>query len=183
MSQRPPPAERPPYLRFLPLFLFRPEGSRVLYVAKAWLLALIPSILISMLVNAAAPAAEQPDLPLSGPLAIGFITLLGPFLETLIMAGALLVLNRLVAPGPAAVLSALGWGLAHSWAAPIWGLIIWWPFLIFSIAFLAWRGRGFWAAILLVTAIHALQNCFAVALLLAGPLVAGFIDALTPGPI
>ena len=172
MSQNLPPPERPSYLSFLPLFLFRPDGSRLAYVLKAWLLALVPSILLSLIVNSAAPAAEQPHLPLSGPAAIGFITLLGPFLETLIMAGALLVLTRIVAPGPAAVLSAIGWGVAHSWAAPIWGLIIWWPFLIFSVAFLTWRRRGFWTGILLVTAIHALQNSVAVALLLLGPLVA-----------
>lgn len=171
MSQSLPPPERPSYLSFLPLFLFRPEGSRLAYALKAWLLALVPSILLSLIVNMSAPAAKQPDLPLSGPAAIGFITLLGPFLETLIMAGSLLALTRIVALGPAALLSALGWGLAHSWAAPIWGLIIWWPFLIFSVAFLTWRSQGFWTGILLVTAIHALQNSFAVALLLLGPLV------------
>ena len=158
MSQNLPPPERPSYLSVLPLFLFRPDGSRLAYVLKAWLLALVPSILLSLIVNSAAPAAEQPHLPLSGPAAIGFITLLGPFLETLIMAGALLVLTRIVAPGPAAVLSAIGWGVAHSWAAPIWGLIIWWPFLIFSILFVTWRSRSLAMAFAMPALAHALHN-------------------------
>jgi hypothetical protein len=67
------------------------------------------------------------------------------------------------------LLSALAWGLAHSWGAPTWGLVAWWPFLIFSTVFLTWRERGAWTAIMIVTAIHVLQNSFAIALLLLGP--------------
>lgn len=161
-------ARRPAFLPFLPQFLFRAEGSKVAYVLKAWLLVLLPSMLLSLAVNVSLPSAEGPDLPVSQPVMVPFITLVGPFLETLIMAGILIGLRRFMAPGPAVLLSALLWGLAHSWAAAIWGLVIWWPFLIFSIAFLVWRERGFWTAILIVTAIHALQNSFAVALLLLG---------------
>ena len=183
MSQSSAPAERPSYLRFLPRFLFQPEDSRPAYVLKAWLLVLLPSILLSLAVNVSMPSAEGPELPLSGPLMIALVTFIGPFLETLIMAAVLLALRRCVGSGPAVVLSSIGWGVAHSSAAAIWGLVIWWPFLIFSIAFLAWRERGFWTGILIVTAIHALQNSFAVLLLLVGPRLTAFIDALTLGPI
>lgn len=167
------PVERPVYLAFLPRFLFRPEGPRAAYVLKAWLLVLLPSILLSLVVNVSVPSAEGPELPLSGPLMVALVTLIGPFLETLIMAAVLLALRPFVGFGPAVVLSSVGWGLAHSAAAAIWGLVIWWPFLIFSIAFLTWRRRSFWSGIVIVTAIHALQNSFAVALLLAGPWVTG----------
>jgi membrane protease YdiL (CAAX protease family) len=173
MSQTPPPAERPSSLGFLPLFLFRREGSRPAYVLKAWLLVLIPSLLLSVTVSVSIPSAEGPDLPISGPAMIALIALLGPFLETLIMAAVLIGLRRFVGPGAAAWLSAIAWGLAHSWGATTWGLVAWWPFLIFSTVFLVWRERGFWTAVLTVTAIHALQNSFAVALLLAGPKLAG----------
>lgn len=166
------PAERPAYLAFLPAFLFRPEGSRVAYVLKAWLLVLLPSLMLSMTVKVSVPSAQGPELPISGPVMVALIALVGPFVETLIMAGYLLLLRRFVAFGPAVLISSLTWGLAHSWGAPIWGLVAWWPFLIFSMAFLVWRERGFWASILTVTAIHALQNSFAVALLLLGPKLA-----------
>ena len=167
------PAERPAYLAFLPVFLFRPRGSKAAYVLKAWPVALIPSILLSATINMSVPSAKGPDLPLSGPLMVALVTIIGPFLETLIMAAVLLALRRFVGFGPAVVLSSVGWGVAHSSAAAIWGLVIWWPFLIFSIAFLTWRQRGFWSGILIVSAIHALQNSFAVALLLVGPRVTG----------
>jgi hypothetical protein len=58
------------------------------------------------------------------------------------------------------------WGVAHSLAAPLWGLIVWWPFLIFSIALLTWRERGLLPAIAVVTTIHGLQNATAAILLL-----------------
>jgi membrane protease YdiL (CAAX protease family) len=166
-------AERPAYLAFLPAFLFRAGGSKPAYVLKAWALVLLPSLLLSLTVSVSVPGAEGPDLPISGPVMIALITLFGPFVETLIMAALLLVLQRLVGFGPAVLLSSLGWGLAHSWGAPTWGLVAWWPFLIFSTVFLTWRARGTWTAILIVTAIHVLQNSFAVALLLLGPRLAG----------
>jgi membrane protease YdiL (CAAX protease family) len=172
MSQITVPAERPFYLRFLPAFLFRPEGSTLAYILKGWALVLIPSLLLSFTVSQAVPGAEGPELPISGPVMIALIALIGPFLETLIMAAVLLVLQRFVGFGPAVVLSSIGWGLAHSWGAPTWGLVAWWPFLIFSTAFLVWRERSVWTAILLVTAIHVLQNSFALALLLLGPRLA-----------
>jgi hypothetical protein len=164
---------RPRLLAFLPGFLFRAEGSRLAYVLKAWALVLLPSLLLSLTVSQSIPSAKPPELPISGPVMIALITLAGPFVETLIMAALLLVLRRFVGMGPAVLLSAIGWGLAHSWGAPTWGLVAWWPFLIFSTPFLVWRERGSWTAILIVTAIHVLQNSFAVALLLLGPRLGG----------
>ena len=50
--------------------------------------------------------------------------------------------------------------------APAWGLVIWWPFLIFSTLFVVWRQRGFFAGVGVAAATHALQN-LGPALLLA----------------
>ena len=168
MTEHVPPG-RPRLLAFLPAFLFRTDGSKLAYILKAWALVLLPSLLLSFTVSQSIPSAKPPELPISGPVMIALITLAGPFVETLIMAALLLVLRRFGGFGPAVLLSSIGWGLAHSWGAPTWGLVAWWPFLIFSTAFLTWRERGFWTAILIVTAIHVLQNSFAVALLLLGP--------------
>ena len=74
------------------------------------------------------------------------------------MAGVLEVLLRLMRPVYAIVLSSVGWGIAHSLQAPAWGLVIWWPFLIFSTLYVTWRQRSVWAAIGIVFCVHALQN-------------------------
>jgi hypothetical protein len=44
--------------------------------------------------------------------------------------------------------------------------VVWWPFLLFSIAILAWRGRGLLQTVAVVTTIHGLQNATAGLLLL-----------------
>ena len=79
-------------------------------------------------------------------------------IETLIMGGVLLLLLKFMRPTYAVIASAIGWGMAHSFQAPIWGLIIWWPFLIFSTVFVTWRRRSLWLAFALPMVIHGLQN-------------------------
>ena len=64
------------------------------------------------------------------------------------------------------VLSAIGWAIAHSLKAPTWGLVIWWPFLIFSTLYVTWRGQGRVLAIGIVFAVHALNNLGPALLLL-----------------
>lgn len=175
---RPAAKDRPAGSAWLPAFLFRAERWPA-YVLKAWLLALIPSIALAALVAVALPQAGAPDFgPAEAPvdkavLAIGLV-LIGPFLETLIMALGLTLFRALAGVTGAVVLSALFWGLLHSFgpmlaggeAIPVWGLVVWWPFLILSIAYLTWRPRGFGLAIGTATVIHGLQNSVAAAALL-----------------
>ena len=150
--------DRPAYLRFLPEFLFRQEDGKLVYILKAWLLALLPSLVLSGLVNLALKPTSGPDISVEGSVPLVLLIVAGPLVETLIMILMILGLQRLFGAGPAVLLSALLWGIGHSLASPIWGLVVWWPFLIFSIAFLTWRERGMGTAILMVTAIHGLQN-------------------------
>jgi hypothetical protein len=157
---------RPSYLSFLPDFLFSTDSVKARYVARAWALALVPSLLLAILISLIAPGAKQPEFVVDGPLTIAFLVVVGPLIETLLMIPPLLLLNRFAGPGPAVVGSALLWGVLHSLQAPVWGLVAWWLFLIFSIAFLTWRSRGLVTAFLLVTAIHGLQNSVPAALLL-----------------
>ena len=84
--------------------------------------------------------------------------LFAPFVETLIMAAVLSLLLRVVPPTAAVLASAVLWGIAHSLQAPVWGLVIWWPFLIFSTLYVVWRQRGTWTAIGVAATTHALQN-------------------------
>ncbi|HEX9946231.1 MAG TPA: hypothetical protein VGA98_01705 [Allosphingosinicella sp.] len=157
---------RPAYLAWLPRFLFETDSVLPRYIAKGWLLALLPSIALSALVRHVAADAATPSFPRDTELLILLVVFVGPALETLLLALPLLALNRLFGPGPAVVGSAALWGLVHSLNVPIWGLVIWWPFLIMSIAFLTWRPRGLGLAMGVAFAMHALQNGFAVLLIL-----------------
>lgn len=176
----PPGLDRPSYLRFLPRFLFEADGAAWRYILKAWPVTLLPSLALAALLSVATPEAVKPEFGSGGGLGVAALVaslvLIGPFLETLIMAAVLEILVRVVRPGVAVILSAVLWGLAHSFgglltgigAVPTWGLVVWWPFLILSIVYLTWRGHGRFKAILVATAIHGLQNAVGAAALVAG---------------
>ncbi|HEU0097130.1 MAG TPA: hypothetical protein VFQ67_00010 [Allosphingosinicella sp.] len=166
MSDDPASTARPAYLAWLPRFLFETDPVATRYVAKAWLTALIPSVLLSVLVRQVAADAAAPSFPGDPQTLVLLVVFVGPALETLLLALPLLALNRLMGAGPAVLASALLWGIAHSLVAPAWGLVIWWPSLVMSIAFLTWRRRGLLPALGVAFAIHALQNGFAVGLML-----------------
>jgi membrane protease YdiL (CAAX protease family) len=160
---------RPAYLALLPEFLFRTDELKSRYLLKAWVLALLPSLVLSALVASLLPDAGQPDFApekVGMPYLVFLLVVVSPIIETLVLAPLVLVLNRFLGAGPAVVLSALLWAAAHSLEASAWGLVIWWPFLIMSIALLTWREAGLWTAIAMVVAIHMLQNAFGAVLLL-----------------
>ena len=95
---------------------------------------------------------------MKGPVVLFMLVVFAPFVETLIMGGVISLFLRFTTPTAAILLSAVGWGVAHSTQALGWGLVIWWPFLIFSTLYVVWRQRGFWMAVGVVAATHALQN-------------------------
>lgn len=156
---------RPQPLAILPARLFQAERP-LTYIIVAWLCAVLPSLGLSALVSRLVPEGgpQIPEMALGTTLFL--LVVFAPLVETLIMGGALLLLNRLFGFLPAVLLSAIGWGVAHSLQAPAWGLVIWWPFLIFSLSFLVWKQRGLALALAIPTAVHALQN-LGPALLLA----------------
>jgi len=127
-------------------------------IATGWLLAFPPSILLAVLVQWLLPEVDRPNIPIGGIETVVVLVLVSPLVETLIMAAVLEVLRRFLPPAAAIILSAIGWGLAHSWVAPAWGLVIWWPFLIFSTLYVTWSKRSVWRAVGVVFAVHALQN-------------------------
>ncbi|MCL6682619.1 CPBP family glutamic-type intramembrane protease [Sphingomonas alba] len=141
----------------LPAALAEPRNP-LKAISFGWLLACPISLGLSALVNWLLPSAGQPSFDARGSLLLFLLVVFSPFVETLIMAGVIEVLLRLVRPPIAIVLSALGWGIAHSLEAPAWGLVIWWPFLIFSTLYVTWRQRSAWTAIGIVFCVHALQN-------------------------
>jgi hypothetical protein len=144
-------------LSFLPRPIREPRRPAVA-LATAWVTTFIPSMALAALIGWLAPQAQQPEFNITGPLAIFLLAIFAPVVETLIMGGVLLVLLRFASPVVAILISALGWGLAHSSAAPTWGLIIWWPFLIFSTLFVTWWQRSLLAAFAMPAMAHGLHN-------------------------
>ena len=136
-----------------------------LSIIVGWLTALIPSLLLGAAITRLLPHAAQPDLPVTNLVGVLLIVVFAPVTETLIMAGVLSILLRIVPPTAAVVASAAGWGIAHSLAAPAWGLVIWWPFLIFSTLYVSWRERSLLLALLIPATAHALQNLLPALLL------------------
>jgi proteasome lid subunit RPN8/RPN11 len=55
-------------------------------------------------------------------------------------------------------ITALIAGLIHSLFIPFWGIHTFWPFFIFSMAFLTWRRISFIKGFLMANAIHLLYN-------------------------
>jgi hypothetical protein len=112
---------------------------------------------------------QAPSFPkVDTALLLFLLVVFAPVVETLIMGTILLVLDRIAGFVPAVLLSSLGWGIAHSLQAPAWGLVIWWPFLIFSITFLVWRRRSPGLAFGMPMLVHGLQNLGPALLLVSG---------------
>jgi hypothetical protein len=146
-----------PPLSWFPKAIKQPSNAFA-SIGIGWLLTFPASILLSVLLHWVAPNAKGPEFPITGPMAVFLLVVFSPVLETLIMGGVLLLLLRFVPRTWAVLISAIGWGIAHSTAAPIWGLVIWWPFLIFSTLFVAWRSRSLALAFLIPMVTHGLQN-------------------------
>ena len=144
-------------LNFLPRPVREPQRP-LLALAVAWLLTYPLSIALAGAVSLLIPDAPQPHFDMSGATALFLLVVFAPLVETLIMGGVLLVLLRFLSPAYAVIASAAGWGIAHSLGAPTWGLVIWWPFLIFSTLFVTWRQRSLGLAFAMPILAHALHN-------------------------
>ena len=144
-------------LRFLPYAIRTPQRAW-LAIPAAVALTLLGSLLLSSLLAALMPSVAGPDFPIRGWAAFAGLVLFAPITETLVMAGVLSMLARFLAPTSAVIASAVLWGIAHSLQAPLWGLVIWWPFLIFSTLYMVWRERSVLAALAVAATTHALQN-------------------------
>lgn len=159
---------RPP-ITLLPAALREPRRS-LRALAVAWATAFLPTLALGAAASALLPAGAVPRLPPVDTHLFLLIVLAAPLAETVVMGAALLVLRLVFSPTVAVLLSAVGWGIAHSTVAPAWGLVIWWPFLVFSTLFVTWRSRSLLAALAMAAAAHALHNLLpALLLLLFGP--------------
>ena len=127
-------------------------------IAVGWATAFLPAIALGAVLTYLLPGAQSPQFPFRGAMAIFLLVIFAPVVETLIMGTVLLVLLRFMGQVPAIFVSAFGWAFFHSLEVPIWGFVIWWPFLVFSTLFVTWRGRSILAAFAIPASVHALNN-------------------------
>ena len=144
-------------LSLFPRILREPRRAW-LVIPLAWLLCIIPSLGLAYFVQAVAPELDLPDFPIKGHVAFFSLAVFAPIVETFILAAFVTMFRLAFSPTASVVLSAIGWGVAHSLQASAWGLVVWWPFLIMSMLYIVWRQRGFWLAIAIPAAVHMLQN-------------------------
>jgi hypothetical protein len=136
-------------------------------IMVGWPMTTVPALLLSALVASVLPMVPGPEFGRVSMDLFVRLVVIAPLLETLIMAAVLeLLLLVRIPPALAIAMSSIGWGIAHSWIAISWGLVIWWPFLIFSTLYVTWRGQGRVQAIAIVFAVHALNNLGPALLLL-----------------
>ena len=143
-------------------FITDPEQGFFKYLVKSYLLAFIPALVLALFIsfmnidgsNSDDYLLEQSEQILE--IVAGFV-FIGPIIETILMA---LFITALIA------------GLIHSLFIPFWGIHIFWPFFIFSMAFLTWRKISFIKGFLMANAIHLLYNIV--------PTIAIILDTLEP---
>lgn len=144
-------------LRFLPETLREPRRAG-LAILIGVALTVSGSLALSWIASQLAPGLTKPDFPMRGATAFVLLVLFAPVVETLIMAAILSIMARFMSATTAVLSSALLWGIAHSLQAAVWGLVIWWPFLIFSTLFMVWRQHSLFVGLAMAATCHALQN-------------------------
>ena len=160
-------------------WLFDTSGHPVLYVLKVWPIKTIGSFAILSVSFGAIlllghdellEVTEFEELQNSKPLMYMFFmaVIIAPAVETLLMKpifGLLkrFTLNRLVL----VLLSAAIWAGLHSLVSPVWGLSVFWGFVVYSSAFLAWWEKSLGLAYWVTFGLHALKNLTATTIGLA----------------
>jgi len=153
------------------------------YVWRAWIIAFVPSLLISVLVTQLLGLMSN-----KGPSPIGAYQglfsylepslswkhlswvvgtiLVCPWLETLLMWPALSFLRAVLHETLwVTAASALLWGYIHSKFAISWGLTVVWSFFVFSLCFLEWQKKSTLKAVTVTALVHTCQNLAPVLLL------------------
>lgn len=89
---------------------------------------------------------------------------LGPLFETFLLAVGMWVICRTVKNlWLASSISAVVWSIIHGYQAPLWALGTFWPFMVFSYAYLNWKPQSASNAIGVAWLAHMMHNVLAVA--------------------
>jgi len=141
--------------------LYETDQARWKYFCNALLISLIPTVILAVIVLLVMPGKSQ---PIKMPVIFLYfcLILIGPWIETVMMWPILSLLNRIMSKTiTVAFASAVVWALIHSLSSPARGLVLWWPFLVFSICFIEWEKKSLNKAIVITAYIHMYHNLIA----------------------
>ena len=159
-------------------FITDPEQGVFKYLVKSYLLAFIPVQVLALFIsfmnidgsNSDDYLLDQSEQILE--IVAGFV-FIAPIIETILMALFITAISLIIKNVyTVSFITALIAGLIHSLFIPFWGIHTFWPFFIFSMAFLTWRRISFIKGFLMANAIHLLYNIV--------PTIAIILDTLEP---
>jgi hypothetical protein len=137
------------------------NAGRTGYVLRAWLVAVVPSLLYFFaLVSIGAESLRPPAGALDATFA-GYSILAAPLLETALMFPVASLLTRMIPRQPRVqiVLLAVIGALAHVFGGGLRQVLAsFWPFLVYSATLTTWRKRSDRDAFVLTTFVHGLYN-------------------------
>ena len=143
-------------------FLFNSELAVWKYALVMAGISFVPSILLSFGLGAAGVMTEEsgPELGGFGPVTdFAMIVWLSPVVETLLMGVILKALSFISRRRYVLAAMSCGvWAGLHSLCSPAWGLVVFWPFFVFSCSYLAWRRRSWRHAVCVTSLVHMLHN-------------------------
>lgn len=146
-------------------FLFTTQQSVLRYIVKASMLVVLNGLLLSQLLVRLLPEVPMVIDKVDLVAEVYTVVLFGPFFETLMMVVIFWIIGwftkNLLAT---ALISALVWALLHGISFPIQGIINFFSFFVYSIAYLIWRPLSFWRAFGITSAIHMINNAVIVLL-------------------
>lgn len=131
------------------------------YIVRAWLIAFVPTLFIAAIVGSLFSLEKD----LMGrdvvPRSVVFLSMVAgaPIVETLLMMAVFWILTRATKnPSRLIIYSATLWALFHSVFWMPWGLIVFWPFVVFSASYVFWRMKSVGKAFAITVSVHAMQN-------------------------
>ncbi len=156
---------------YRPRFLFNTNMAMWKYILIMGTASLVPSLMLSFGLSVTGIMSEENGPKFEdGPVVLMWymMAVWAPVVETLMMAGILWLLSFATgSKTKLAIISASIWALFHSlvgfmqpepaftWA---WGVVIAWPFFVFSCGYLAWRDKSVGHGLVVAMGLHAFQN-------------------------
>ena len=141
--------------------LFNNRKPALKYIFYAGLISLLPSLAVAGTLAVLGLITEESGPEFEGTVVVLLITMIivSPVMETLLMGPLLWLLSFITKRRPLlALLSAIVWAALHSLAAPAWGVVVFWPWFVFSCSYLTWREKGWWRAVFVTIGVHVFQN-------------------------
>lgn len=132
---------------------------KVRYLGRALLADLPVAFAVSLMLNVIT-GTSWPEFP-PGALPRLFLGLciVSPLVETLGMGVIIWILRRLMARTEyVPLVTAFACAGLHSLAKPLWGVEIFWSFVIFSLCYTAWEKKSLLHAFWMTAILHALHN-------------------------